>query len=338
MVKTAIVKRKSRTRLWGTLYVNLTLSLLLPFVPGLTHSQNYPNKSITLIVGYPPGGSNDIAARAVAPGLSEILGVPVVVENKAGAAGVISGSFTARAAPDGYTLLLSSLSPLIVSPQSMKTSPFNTPKDFVAINRIGFIPLGIALGPNLSQIKSMKQLIDLAQTKEITISSAGAGGISHLQIELLRAATNAKFIHVPYKGGGPAITDTLAGHVDGISMDITPLMPLLDDGRLIGVSVSSAARMTAYPNIESIQETIPGFSAVNWVGVVAPAGTSAEIINKVNEAIVKTMAKPEIQKKLETVGVIPSVLPSPKDFQVFINNEYTRWGQILIDAKIEKTD
>ena len=162
--------------------------------------------------------------------------------------------------------------------------------------------------------------------------------MSHLQIELLRAATHAKFVHVPYKGGGPAITDTLAGHVDGISMDITPLMPLLDDGRLTGMSVSSEQRMKAYPNIASIQESIPGFSAVNWVGVVAPTGTPSVIINKVNDAIVQTIARPDIQKKLETVGIIPSVMPSPRDFQSFINDEYTRWGQILVDAKIEKTD
>ena len=319
-------------------FLRLFITVAAILIAPIAWAQPFPSRPITLIVGYPPGGSNDIAARAVAPAMSEILGVSVVIENKPGAAGMISGTYTSRATPDGYTLLLSSLSPIIVSPQTLKSPPFHTPTDFVAINRIGLIPLGIALGPNLQTVKTMTELIAVAKTRDVTLSSAGTGGLSHLLIELLASTTKARFVHVPYKGAAPAITDTVAGHVDGISMDISPLMPMLVDGRLRGLAVTSTERISAFPNIPSIQEILPNFSAVNWVAIFAPPKTPAPIVSKINDAIKKAIAQPAVLAKLESVGIIPAVMDSPAAFQGFVNSEYTRWGKVLKDANIEKTD
>ena len=301
-------------------------------------AQDYPNKPVTLVVSYPPGGSNDLTARAIAPALGEALGATIVIENKPGAAGMISGTYVSRAAPDGYMILLGSLSPIIVSPQAAKTPPFNTPVDFRAINRVGSTPLGIAMGPTLPNVKTIADLIAVSRTRDVTLSSAGTGGVSHLTIELLQVASKGRLVHVPYKGAGPAVTDTVAGHVDGIVMDISPLMPMMADGRLKGIAVTSAERMSFVPDLAPVGEYLPGFSAVNWLGLFVPVKTPEPIVAKINTAIIKTIARTDVRTKLEAAGIMPSSMENPAAFQAYVNEEYARWGKILQDAKIEKQD
>ncbi|MEI7569973.1 MAG: tripartite tricarboxylate transporter substrate binding protein [Alcaligenaceae bacterium] len=301
-------------------------------------AQDYPSKPVTLVVSYPPGGSNDLTARAIAPALGEALGATIVIENKPGAAGMISGTYVSRAAPDGYMILLGSLSPIIVSPQAAKNPPFNTPVDFRAINRVGSTPLGIAMGPTLPNVKSIADLIAVSKTRDVTLSSAGTGGVSHLTIELLQAASKGRLVHVPYKGAGPAVTDTVAGHVDGIVMDISPLMPMMADGRLKGIAVTSAERMSFVPTLAPVGEFLPGFSAVNWLGLFVPVKTPEPIVAKINVAIIKTIARKDVREKLEAAGIMPSSMENPAAFQAYVNEEYVRWGKILQDAKIEKQD
>jgi tripartite-type tricarboxylate transporter receptor subunit TctC len=301
-------------------------------------AQDYPNKPVTLVVSYPPGGSNDLTARAIAPALGEALGATIVIENKPGAAGMISGTYVSRAAPDGYMILLGSLSPIIVSPQAAKTPPFNTPVDFRAINRVGSTPLGIAMGPTLPNVKTIADLIAVSRTRDVTLSSAGTGGVSHLTIELLQVASKGRLVHVPYKGAGPAVTDTVAGHVDGIVMDISPLMPMMADGRLKGIAVTSAERMSFVPDLAPVGEYLPGFSAVNWLGLFVPVKTPEPIVAKINTAIIKTIARTDVRTKLEAAGIMPSSMENPAAFQAYVNEEYVRWGKILQDAKIEKQD
>lgn len=320
---------------------NLIVQSLTIFSLALTFStqaQNLSDKPISLIVGFAPGGSNDIAARIIAPYLGEQLKTTVIVENKPGASGMIAGAIAAKASPDGHTLMLSSLSPVIISPQSLKKPPFHTPTAFIAINLMGLTPEAIAVGPTLANVNTLGDLLQLAKTRDITLASSGVGGLPHLTIELLLAASKGRIIHVPYKGGGPAVTDTVAGHVDGIVMDIPPLMSMIRDGRLKALAVTSEKRVDFLPNIPTAQEFLPNFNVVNWLGIFAPAQTPTPIIAKINAAILNAIARPDVRQKLEAAAIIPSTMESPATFQPFVNAEYARWGEVLKQAKVELTD
>ncbi|MGH8428988.1 MAG: Bug family tripartite tricarboxylate transporter substrate binding protein, partial [Solimonas sp.] len=201
--------RTSRRSALRRLAASLALLPLAMGVPAKA-ADNFPSKPIRLVVGYPPGGSNDIAARIIAPELGQALGVSVVVENRVGASGVIGADHVAKSEPDGYTLMLSSISPIVLAPQTMKAPPFYAPKDFKAINMMALTPEAIAVGPRLKGVKTLKDLLERAKTQQITLSSSGTGGLPHLTIELLRKI-RGNIVHVPYKGAGPAVTDTLGG-------------------------------------------------------------------------------------------------------------------------------
>ncbi|WP_158238279.1 Bug family tripartite tricarboxylate transporter substrate binding protein [Pollutimonas nitritireducens] len=296
-------------------------------------AEKFPSRPVTMVVGYPPGGSNDIVARIVAPALGEALGTTIVVENRAGAGGIIGAGHVAKAKPDGYTVLLSSVSPVVLTPQTMTKAPFDSMKDLTAINTVGLTPEAIAIGPTL-KVKSLKELLDLARSKQITLSSSGAGGLPHLTIELLKQASKGNIVHVPYKGAGPAVTDTLAGHVDGIVMDLPPLYALIKDGRLNALAVTSEDRVSFLADVPTAREVLPNFNVVNWIGVFAPAGTPADVLTQIDEAIKKTIARPDVKKQLENVAVVPSVLAGPEAFQSFFATEYKRWGAVLKEADV----
>lgn len=301
-------------------------------------AQDFSAKPITVVVGFAPGGSNDIAARIIAPYLGELLGTSVVVENKTGAAGMISGAYVVKSPPDGHTLLLSSLSPIIVSPQTKIKPPFNTPTDLIAINMVGLSPQAIAVNNSLPNVKTLSDLFELSKTRQITLSSSGTGSLSHLTIEMLTTASKGKLVHVPYKGGGPAVTDTIAGHVDGVVMDLSPILPMMQDGRLNVLAVTTDGRIDFLPNTPTAQENLPNFTAVNWVGIFAPAQTPANVVNKLNAAIVKVVARPDVQEKLKKAAIIPQTMASPAVFQSFINKEYKHYGDVMKQAKVELSD
>lgn len=294
----------------------------------------YPDKPIRLVVGYPPGGSNDIAARILAPELSQLLGVSVVVENKAGANGTIGADHVAKAAPDGYTLLLSSMSPVILAPQTMKQPPFNTLKDLTAVNMMAQTPEAIAVGSKRPDIRTLPQLLDLAKKERITLSSSGTGGLPHLTIELLKKV-RPNIEHVPYKGASPALTDTLAGHVDGIVMDLPPLYSQIKDGKLHALAVTSEQRVSFLSQVPTAQEALPGFNVENWIGVFAPAKTPDAVLTTLNQAISKAVAQPKVKTALEAVALSPATLDAPAAFQKQVADDYDRWGDILREAGVE---
>jgi tripartite-type tricarboxylate transporter receptor subunit TctC len=309
----------------------------LGILPGAT-AQDFSAKPITLVVGFPAGGSNDIVARLIAPHLSEDLKTSVIIEIKAGASGTIAAGSVVRATPDGHTLLVSSLSPTVLTPQTMRKPPYDPRVDLIPINMLGFTPETIAVGPTLPNVKTLADLIALAQTREITMSSAGVGGFPHLAIELFTIATKAKFVHVPYKGATPAVADTAAGHVDATMMDTPPLLGLIKDGRLTALAVSSEKRLNVLPDVPTAQETVPGFTAISWIGLFAPAKTPATIVARINEALTITLRKPEVIAQLEKVALPSGLMGSTEEFQKFVNAEYIRWGTALQQAKIELTD
>lgn len=301
---------------------------------GAVLADNYPSRPINMVVGYPPGGSNDMVARIIAPKLAEVLKGTVVVENKAGAGGTIGASHVINSKPDGYTLFLTSVSPVVLSPQTMSKQPFDAVKDFAPVNMVGQTPEAIATGPAL-KVKSLKELLDHASKNAITLSSSGTGGLPHLTIELLKKASGANITHVPYKGAGPAVTDTLAGHVDGIVMDIPPLYPLIKDGRLNALAVTSAARVSFLPDLPTAQEVLKDFNVVNWVGVFAPAGTPQAVLDRLNDGLKKVVADPAVQQQLTNIAVVPETMENPAAFSRFFAQEYSRWGTVLKEANVQ---
>ena len=313
--------------------VFFTFTLLITSVSAQVSS----SQPITMIVGYPPGGSNDIVARIVAKPLGEALGATVVVENKAGASGTIGAQYVAKSKPDGQTLLLSSISPVVLSPQTMAQPPFNALKDFIPINTVGMTPEAVAIGSAL-KVNTLRELLTLSQTRPVTLSSSGSGGLPHLTIELLKKASKGNITHVPYKGAGPAVTDTLAGHVDGIVMDLPPLYSLIKEGKLKALAVTSSDRIGFLAQVPTAREELPNFNVVNWVGIFAPAGTPNAVIERINIAIKHAVAQPDVQKHLEKVAVIPFVMSGPKEFRSFYDKEFQRWGEVIKDAGLSMKD
>jgi tripartite-type tricarboxylate transporter receptor subunit TctC len=184
------------------------------------------------------------------------------------------------------------------------------------------------------KVNSLKELIALAKTQQITLASSGTGGMPHLTIELLMQLAKGNMTHVPYKGAGPALTDTLAGHVNGIVMDVPPLYPLIQDGRLKALAVTSDKRVEFMPSVPTALEELPGFSVTNWVGLLAPAKTPKAIVDRINAALVQAVARPDVREQLIKVAVSPSAMPSTDAFQKFIADEYARWGKLVREKNI----
>lgn len=311
----------------------IMLSATALLASGLAWAQDFPSKPIRLVVGYPPGGSNDIVARIIAPKLGEALNTTVVVENKAGVSGVIGADHVAKSAPDGYTLLAASASPVVITPHTIAKIPFNTLTDFSPINTVGLTPEAIAVTPALG-VNTLKELLALSRTRQISLASSGTGGLPHLTIELLIQGSKGNILHVPYKGAGPAVTDTLAGHVNGIVMDAPPLYPLIQDGRLKALAVTSEKRVEFMPAVPTAQEELPGFNVTNWVGVFAPGKTPKPVIDKINAALVKVVAREDVRAQLLKVAVVPSIMASPDAFQKFVGEEFDRWGKLVKERNI----
>lgn len=306
------------------------LTLFAPW--GGAGSQEYPTKPIRLIVGFPPGGSNDIVARIIAPRLGESLGVPVVVENKPGANATIGTDFVAKSAPDGHTLLVASASPLVITPHTFSKIPYDTLRDFAGITTVGVTPEAIAVNPSVPA-RNLKELAELARTRDVTLSSSGNGGMPHLAIELFKSASKGRIVHVPYKGAGPAVTDTIGGHVDGIVMDLPPLYAQIKEGRLRVLAITSDRRAEVLPDAPtSVEQGFPSFVAVNWVGVLAPAKTPRAVVDRLHAVLVKIASQPQVKEELAKVAVSSSSMASPEVFQRFLKEEFDKWGKVARDS------
>jgi tripartite-type tricarboxylate transporter receptor subunit TctC len=288
----------------------------------------YPSRPIHLVVGFPPGGSNDIVARILAPKLSEILGASVVVENRPGANAIIGTDYVARATPDGYTITLGSASPLVISPHTYSNIPFDTLKDLTGITTVAATPELIAVNPKLP-VKNLQELVALAKTRDVTFSSSGNGGLPHLAIELLKIASKGRIVHVPYKGAGPAITDAVGGHVDGIIVDLPALYAMVQEGKLRAIAVTNTHRADVMKDVPTSAEGgLPSVLAFNWFGVMAPAKTPKPIVDKLYKALVQTVQSPDVKASLAKLGIEPFTQPSPEAFSKFLKSELVRWGEV----------
>ncbi|RTZ41551.1 tripartite tricarboxylate transporter substrate binding protein [Candidimonas sp. SYP-B2681] len=312
----------------------LSLGPALYLAPTLVQAAEFPSQPITLIVGFSPGGSNDITARAIAEPLSKKLGVPVVVENKVGASGMIATNDVARSKADGHTLMVTSASPLVITPHTQGKTPYDSLKDFQPVSLIGITPETMAINPRVAAT-NLKELVDAARKGQISIASSGTGGLPHLTIELFRSAAGGQVIHVPYKGASPAVADTLAGHVDAIVVDLPAVYKQIQAGSLKGIAMANDKRSEFLPDLPtSGEQGMPSFVGVNWIGLIGPKGMPASTTQKLHEAVLEAVQDPKVKATLASAAVEVATNKAPKEFGQFINAEYEKWGKIVKDAGI----
>jgi tripartite-type tricarboxylate transporter receptor subunit TctC len=301
---------------------------------GCAGAQEFPAKPVRLVVGFPPGGSNDIVARQLAPKLGEILGVQVVVENRPGANAIIGTDYVAKATPDGYTLTLGSASPLVISPATYAKIPYDTINDFTPLTTVAMTPEVIAVHPALP-VKNLKELIALAKSQpgKLDFASSGNGGLPHLVIELFKTTAKVNVQHVPYKGAGPALVDLLGGHVQGIAVDFPVLYPHIKSGKLKGLAVANDKRNPLLPDMPTTAEQgLPSLQAVNWFGIMAPPKTPRPVVDKLFAALVKAANAPDVKARFVDGGVEAMTMKSPEAYAAFLKTELVRWGKVAKES------
>ena len=298
-------------------------------------AQNYPNKAIRLIVGYAPGGPNDIVARIVGQKLTESLGVPVTVDNRPGADSMIGTQMAARSAPDGYTITMISASTTI-HPSVYTNLPYDVIKDFAAVTVLASTAFVVIVNPTVPA-KSIKELIALAKAKpgQLNFASSGVGGTLHLAGELFKSLAHVSMNHVPYKGGAPALNDVIGGQVELMFSPIPIAMPHIKSGRVRALAVTSARRWPTLPDLPAVAEALPRYEATGWYGVVAPANTPTAIVSTLNEAIVKVLARPDVREQFAKLDLEP-VGNSPQQMTSLLQAELTKYAKVARDAKLAR--
>jgi tripartite-type tricarboxylate transporter receptor subunit TctC len=310
-------------RAFGVLAAMAALTLV-----GSAAAADYPDKPVKIIVGFPAGQGTDIIARAMAQRLQPLLGQTFIVDNKAGAGGILGQQAAAGSAPDGYTILLTSAGPMAVNPGVYSKLPYDPVKDYTPIAGVVNVPLVLVANVDLPA-KNVKELIALAKAKpgEINFASSGNGVTNHLAMEMLTQAAGIKMTHVPYKGTPPALTDMMAGRVSLMFDTPVAVMPFLKDGRLKALAVGGTTRIAALPDVPTVAESgLPGFSAISWMAFVAPAKTPPAIISKLGDAVTKVVNTPEAQQYFVSKGVEPMPMSSA-ELGSFIKTEVDKWGK-----------
>ncbi len=295
--------------------------------------QSYPAKPVRLIVPFPPGGSNDIVGRTFAQQLGERLGQSVVVDNRGGAGGTIGTDIAAKAAPDGYTLLLISVAHAFN--QSMyKKLPYDAEKSFVPVAILGSGPVALTVHPSVAA-HSVSELIALAKEKPgvLNLASAGIGSFQHMSGELFKLHAKVNIVHIPYKGGGPAMADTIAGQAQVMLASFIQVIPHVKSGKLRLLGTSGAKRNALFPDVPTIGETLPGYEATNWWGIIAPAGTPQPIIDRLHAELEVILKSNETKKRMESEGA-DVVRMSPAEFGRFIGAETAKWAKVVKEAGI----
>jgi len=301
---------------------------------GFVAAQSYPSKTIRVIVPYAPGGSTDVVFRILAPRLTEILGQTVVVENRPGASSTIGLDIAAKAPPDGYTVGTPNIT-FGANPSLMKKMPFDSEKDLLPVSLVSIVTLVMTVHPSVPA-RSVKALIALAKSKpdSLNYGSAGNASANHLATERFSYMAGIKMVHVPYKGGGPAVISVVGGETAILFATIPSSIQHFESGRLIPLGVSSLKRNIALPNVPSIAEAaLPGFEAIEWNGVLVPAGTPPAIITRLNQAIVKALAIPDVKERIIGLGADP-VGSSPEEFAAFIKKELATWSKVIKEVGI----
>jgi len=296
---------------------------------GQALAQAYPNKPIRLVVPFPPGGPTDILGRAIGAKLAELLGQPVIIDNRGGAGGGIGADNVAKSPPDGYSLLLGTTGTHTINPNLYSKLPYDPIKDFVAISLVVKYLNILVVNPNVP-VKSVADLIALAKQKpgQVTFGSAGNGASNHLTGEMLAALAGVKMQHVPYKGSGPALNDVIAGQINFMFDQYSTVAPNIKAGRLRAIGIATKQRHRLLPDVPTISETIPGFEVPLWYGLFAPAGTPRDIVNRLNAELTKVMNSAEIHERMTTLGWDP-ITNTPEEFTAQIKAESAVWADVV---------
>ncbi|MCW5576196.1 MAG: tripartite tricarboxylate transporter substrate binding protein [Burkholderiales bacterium] len=310
--------------------------LLFAFAAQGAHAQNYPTRTVRYIVPQAPGGSSDTLARVLAPRLATALGQQVVVDNRPGATGIIGAELTVKAPPDGHTLLQVATSHATNPAMGIKL-PYDTLRDFTSIALISQQPNIWLAHPSLPA-RNIRQLIAFAKPRpgDIDFASSGTGSSQHLAGELLNVMTGIKLVHIPYKGSPPALTDTLAGRVALMSSTMAPAIPHMKSGRLHALGVTSAKRSPAAPEIPTVAESgVPGYEAIAWQGLVAPAGLPAEVVNRLSRELVRILGLADVRRILMEQGYEP-VGGTAEEFMRFTQSEIAKWTKVTTAAGLRE--
>ena len=302
---------------------------------GLAHAQGWPARTVRFIVTFPPGGSTDVAARTVADKLSRALGEQFVVENRAGGGGSIGTAEVARAAPDGYTILFAA-DPVTTLHLVVKNLPFDTLRDFVAVTQVTTQPIAVAVHASVPA-RSIGELVAYAKANpgKLSFAHSGTGSGQHMSGELLRKMAGIDMVHVPYKGGGPAVKDLIGGQVPVGVLGSTPLIPHHKAGRIRILAFTSKERFAPMPEIPTLHESgFPGFDTTQWLGLLAPRGTSAEIVQRLYAETAKALALQDVKERLAQAALLP-VGNTPQQFAAVIRADIERWGKLAKELGIQ---
>ncbi len=311
--------------------------LILMFWAGIAAAQDYPSKAVRLVVGFAAGGPTDVIARLMAQDMTASMGQAFIVENRPGANAIIATEVVARAAPDGHTLLFSSLSLLvnaILMEGKVKYDPF---RDFAPVGNAAVLPMVVVTSPQ-TRIGSMQDLLAAAKSKpeQVSYGTSGQGGSTHLAGAMLENLTGTKMINVPFKGNGPALAEVMSGRVTFMFYPIVGIADQVSAGRLKVLAVGTAARHPDFPGVPTLAESgLPGLEATSpWVGVLAPAGTPAPVVNQLSEEMRKSLAKPETRERMKQLGAV-TVADTPAEFAAFLKKDYERWARVIRAAGVK---
>jgi tripartite-type tricarboxylate transporter receptor subunit TctC len=314
------------------------VSTLVVLLAGVSQAfaQSYPTKPVKIIVAFAPGGGADIVARLIAQHLTQRLGQPFIVDNRGGGGGIIGTDMAAKAAPDGYTILLGQSGPNVLNPSLYAKLPYDAIKDFAPITQATIYPYVIAVHPAVPA-KSLAELLSLAKAKpgEVSYGTAGTGSSAHLAAALFERQAHVKMNHIPYKGAGPALMDTVAGQVNMVFGDAASATQQAKAGRVRALAVTGAKRSPLIPDVPTAMESgVPGYEATAWHGFLAPAGTPREVIDKLHAEIAAILKTREVRERLERDG-IEAVGSTPEQFGAHIRAEIDKWAKVVRDANIK---
>ncbi len=298
-------------------------------------AQEYPTKPIRLVITYPPGGNTDLVGRALALKLGEFMGQQVVVDNRGGAGGVLGSMITAQSAPDGYTIMLGTSAGMVINPLLSRKLTYDPVRDFAPVSMVVIVPQLLVINPQLP-VKNVRELIAFAKAKPgyLNAGSSGVGTPNHFGTELLKWLAGVDIVHVPYKGGAPALTDLLGGQIQMAFSSVPAVLPHIKAGRLVALGVGSAKRSPALPNIPTIAEAgVPGYEYTTWYGIFAPAKTPRTLIARLNAEIVKAMETPDIKDRFTALGGDPDP-GTPEELRAYMANESAKWAKIIKAANI----
>jgi len=318
----------------GALKFSLMIAIAASSVMAL--AQSFPDRPVTIVVPFPPGGGTDAGARLIAQKLSTRWGQSVIIDNKAGAAGMVGSEYVSRAKPDGYTLLIGNIGTFSINPSLYKKMPYDSEKAFVPVSMIAELPYFLLVTPTL-KANNVKEFIAFAKANPgaVTYASSGSGSGPHLAGEMFEKATGLDMMHVPYKGGGPAAADVMAGHVNMYFSTVLESIGSVKSGKLKALGASSLVRSPAMPELPTIAESgVPGFDAASWIGIAAPAGTPPALVDKIAADIKAVISEQDTKQTLIQQGATPMPL-APAAFKARIESDRVRYAKVIKDGNVQ---